>query len=247
MDCIGCGAQNPPHAKFCHACGAAMSIGPVPCRACDQPNDPGARYCVHCGAPEPAKPAAAVPPGRGASRQAVGIGAGLAVLVIAGAATAWWLAGRQALEDGGSRPAVVQAPRPAEPAASAATEVLRPESAESKRAPVQEEPVEAAAAPTLPAPEPAPTPAPPRLRSEKPPATAQRHTPPPEPAPAARKPAVGGGWYAEYLAARDECRRNSGNFFSRTTCLEKTKWKYCNDGHWGEVPECPTGSTDNRP
>jgi ribosomal protein L40E len=244
MDCIACGAENPLHAKFCHACGAAMPTGPVPCRACGQPNDPGARYCVHCGAPEPAKPAGAVGAAQGRSRQAVWVVSGLAILVMAGAALAWWMSGRGVAQDDGRRPAVVQAPAPPVPAASAATEVPAPDAVEPKRAAVHEEPIEAAAAP-----KPAPSPAAPRPRPEQPPAAARRQAPPPEPEPAAaaRMPAAGRGWYAEYLAARDECRRTSSNFFSRTTCLEKTKWKYCNDGHWGEVPECPTGSTDNRP
>lgn len=239
MDCPRCAAENPPHARFCHACGAALATGPVSCRACGQPNDPAARFCVHCGAADPAKPMAEPPSKMGKPQQAAWIVAGMAVLVVAGAGTAWWLAGRGAAKDGSGSSAATAAP-----ASRAASAAQAPQPAAEETLPAvqpAEERGEAVAAPTPPKPAP--------RREEKPPA-AQRQSPPPRAAPAPAPPArtpSGGGWYAEYLAAREACRQNSGNFFSRTACLEKAKWKYCNDGHWGEVPECPTGSTDNRP
>ncbi|TVT76162.1 MAG: zinc-ribbon domain-containing protein [Denitromonas halophila] len=34
------------------------------------------------------------------------------------------------------------------------------------------------------------------------------------------------------------------SFFERVACIERAKWKYCNPGHWGKVPECPGAATN---
>jgi class 3 adenylate cyclase/tetratricopeptide (TPR) repeat protein len=60
--CTSCGAGNPPRAKFCMSCGAALSPS---CPACGAENPPGARFCIECGtaleapAEPPTAPAAA--------------------------------------------------------------------------------------------------------------------------------------------------------------------------------------------
>src|SRR4029450_9557196 len=59
MTCPSCGAENPPRAKFCMACGSALA---PTCPACGAENPPGAKFCIECGesleAPAPAqKPA----------------------------------------------------------------------------------------------------------------------------------------------------------------------------------------------
>jgi class 3 adenylate cyclase/predicted ATPase len=46
--CAACGADLPPDARFCVACGAPT--GPVPCPSCGSPLTPGARFCASCGA-----------------------------------------------------------------------------------------------------------------------------------------------------------------------------------------------------
>jgi membrane protease subunit (stomatin/prohibitin family) len=49
--CKGCGQPNPPGAKFCNACGQAMTLPGIACPACKAINAEGARFCNACGAP----------------------------------------------------------------------------------------------------------------------------------------------------------------------------------------------------
>ena len=103
------GAENPAHAKFCHACGAPQATGPVPCKRCGKPNDAKARFCVHCGA---ADPASAVTPTeqRATARRSPRLAAG-ALLVVAGVAGGAWWAGSRSGESGTpAATAPVQAP-----------------------------------------------------------------------------------------------------------------------------------------
>lgn len=239
MHCTSCGAENPAHAKFCHACGAPQATGPVPCKRCGKPNDAKARFCVHCGA---ADPGLAVTPAeqRATARRSPWLAAG-ALLVVAGVAGGAWWAGSRSGESGTpAATAPLQAPAVNATPTSPARAPAPPQPSTEGRAPQAERPASAAVRTTPAAPRPAAAAAP----AERAPKPAPRKTQPEQPAaaPPARKPGSGAGWYAEYLAAREACRQNSSNFFSRTTCLEKAKWRYCNDGHWGEVPECPTGS-----
>ena len=45
--CAACGTENPPAAKFCMGCGAAL----VPsCPSCGTENPPTAKFCIECGA-----------------------------------------------------------------------------------------------------------------------------------------------------------------------------------------------------
>jgi len=44
--CSNCGTENPPGAKFCGGCGAALGRA---CAACGAENDPSMRFCNQCG------------------------------------------------------------------------------------------------------------------------------------------------------------------------------------------------------
>ena len=46
--CPSCGAGNAPDARFCAACGGALS---APCANCGAPLAPAARFCSSCGQP----------------------------------------------------------------------------------------------------------------------------------------------------------------------------------------------------
>src|SRR5690349_9231392 len=46
--CKSCGQQNPPDARFCLACGTAVSLA---CGECGAQLPAGARFCVACGRP----------------------------------------------------------------------------------------------------------------------------------------------------------------------------------------------------
>ena len=58
VKCSKCGGENPGHAKFCVACGAAFAAR---CSTCKTELPPGAKFCLECGAkvgaPAPAHPA----------------------------------------------------------------------------------------------------------------------------------------------------------------------------------------------
>lgn len=58
MRCTRCQAENPPAARFCMQCGAAL---PVPCPHCGAELPADARFCVQCG--EPVHPSAVEPDG----------------------------------------------------------------------------------------------------------------------------------------------------------------------------------------
>src|SRR5262245_5496642 len=51
MECSACGADNPPEARFCGACGAGLSAA---CAGCGRRNPPASRFCNGCGRPLPA-------------------------------------------------------------------------------------------------------------------------------------------------------------------------------------------------
>ncbi|MFC1982675.1 leucine-rich repeat domain-containing protein [Chloroflexota bacterium] len=58
MRCLSCGHDNPPEARFCANCGAALEaeVKPPPmpsvrCGVCGQDNDPEAAFCSNCGSP----------------------------------------------------------------------------------------------------------------------------------------------------------------------------------------------------
>jgi class 3 adenylate cyclase/predicted ATPase len=55
MECLSCAADNPETARFCSACGAALTIK---CTRCGQLNRPGSRFCNECGTALAAKPPA---------------------------------------------------------------------------------------------------------------------------------------------------------------------------------------------
>ena len=46
MRCQACEAENPPGARFCEQCGAAVELR---CPHCGVAARPGARFCVDCG------------------------------------------------------------------------------------------------------------------------------------------------------------------------------------------------------
>jgi len=46
MNCPGCSAPNPDHARFCNSCGNPLE---VPCSSCGGLNPPGSRFCNDCG------------------------------------------------------------------------------------------------------------------------------------------------------------------------------------------------------
>ncbi|HUT21566.1 MAG TPA: adenylate/guanylate cyclase domain-containing protein, partial [Anaerolineae bacterium] len=46
MECTRCQAENPPTARFCAQCGAAL---PVPCPHCGAELPPDAKFCMQCG------------------------------------------------------------------------------------------------------------------------------------------------------------------------------------------------------
>ncbi len=48
MECTRCQAENPPTARFCMQCGAAL---PVPCPHCGAALPPNAKFCMQCGQP----------------------------------------------------------------------------------------------------------------------------------------------------------------------------------------------------
>lgn len=56
--CPRCGTGNPPQARFCISCGAALAPSPAVCPACGATNPPGARFCASCGTALAAAPAA---------------------------------------------------------------------------------------------------------------------------------------------------------------------------------------------
>jgi class 3 adenylate cyclase/predicted ATPase len=59
MQCPRCQQDNPPHARFCLACGTRLSPA---CAACGAEIPAGARFCVHCGRPVTEGAAAPRPP-----------------------------------------------------------------------------------------------------------------------------------------------------------------------------------------
>jgi class 3 adenylate cyclase/tetratricopeptide (TPR) repeat protein len=58
MRCPQCQHDNPPGARFCNACGAALAGA---CQACGRANPPDSRFCGHCGQRLPTADAAASP------------------------------------------------------------------------------------------------------------------------------------------------------------------------------------------
>src|SRR4030095_10547212 len=60
MQCSSCEADNPETAKFCSACGTALSLR---CTSCGQLNRPGSRFCNQGGAALVAKRAPPPPLG----------------------------------------------------------------------------------------------------------------------------------------------------------------------------------------
>src|SRR5215471_19212014 len=48
MACSACGGDNPPGARFCNGCGAALSAA---CAECGRGNPPASRFCNECGHP----------------------------------------------------------------------------------------------------------------------------------------------------------------------------------------------------
>ncbi|MFL5842052.1 MAG: adenylate/guanylate cyclase domain-containing protein, partial [Thermoleophilaceae bacterium] len=57
--CSQCGAQNPPNAKFCMECGAALERR---CPSCGTPAPEGSKFCMECGAALDARVAPQRPP-----------------------------------------------------------------------------------------------------------------------------------------------------------------------------------------
>ena len=55
MRCARCRAENPPGARFCSACGAALANT---CHACGAAMADGQRFCSSCGAAAGGAPAA---------------------------------------------------------------------------------------------------------------------------------------------------------------------------------------------
>src|SRR5689334_11833616 len=61
MVCGACGTENPPGARFCNGCGAALIAA---CPECGHGNPPASRFCNACGQPltlsgaAPSRPAA---------------------------------------------------------------------------------------------------------------------------------------------------------------------------------------------
>ncbi len=64
MTCARCQTVNPPGAKFCLECGAALRVR---CEACGAALSPAARFCVECARPVRGPAAAAAPAARFAS------------------------------------------------------------------------------------------------------------------------------------------------------------------------------------
>src|SRR5262245_29334328 len=58
MRCASCEADNPAQARFCHACGEALSWR---CAGCGAPLAPAAKFCGECGRATAPLPAAAPP------------------------------------------------------------------------------------------------------------------------------------------------------------------------------------------
>ncbi|HEX7784639.1 MAG TPA: adenylate/guanylate cyclase domain-containing protein [Methylomirabilota bacterium] len=58
MQCPRCQHDNPPGARFCGECAAALA---VPCPSCGEANPPGNKFCGQCAAPLRAAPAPAAP------------------------------------------------------------------------------------------------------------------------------------------------------------------------------------------
>src|SRR5262249_4699857 len=63
MQCPRCQEKNPPAARFCNSCGAALEIA---CSSCGHSNPGGSRFCNGCGAsletpPAPVRPRFASP------------------------------------------------------------------------------------------------------------------------------------------------------------------------------------------
>ena len=56
MRCTGCQKENPPQAKFCLECGAALAFK---CATCGTELPAGAKFCLECGQSVNAQPAAA--------------------------------------------------------------------------------------------------------------------------------------------------------------------------------------------
>ncbi len=56
MRCTGCRKENPPQAKFCLECGAALAFK---CATCGTELPAGAKFCLECGQSVNAQPVAA--------------------------------------------------------------------------------------------------------------------------------------------------------------------------------------------
>jgi serine/threonine-protein kinase len=60
---------------------------------------------------------------------------------------------------------------------------------------------------------------------------------------AAGKTTAPGNWQAALQSALKACEAES--VFSRVVCIEKARWKHC-PGHWGEIADCPSASSEKR-
>jgi hypothetical protein len=154
-DCSKCGTPNADEARFCRACGGALTApaaaARLPCRACGHPNLAGARFCARCGTdqttPSPPPAPVALPAAASGSANAarpmgrwIGLGAIVVIALVAGGA--WWM--NQARSP--ANPRFDAAPPPAVLDASSGPSASAPASSEAAAS--------AAAPPTLPMPVP---------------------------------------------------------------------------------------------
>lgn len=115
MNCPGCQFQNPPGARFCAGCGAAL---PAFCTQCGAGLVPGGRFCAGCGTPvagTPSSPAAPAAPTAPALAADAGPGPTAALPVSVGHA-----ANPSALPEVPSPPATAPAPSAVAPAPATA-------------------------------------------------------------------------------------------------------------------------------
>jgi hypothetical protein len=134
-DCSKCGTPNVGDARFCRACGAALSVAtavpaepPVACRVCGHPNLAGTRFCAQCGSDQatpsaPLAAPAATPPD---PRRPMGLWIGLGAVVVAlTAGGAWWMNPARAPAtpalDAAAPPSTADASRPSAPASASAS------------------------------------------------------------------------------------------------------------------------------
>ena len=90
MNCLSCGANNRPNAKFCAQCSAPLvpAVTMKVCPQCGKQNRIGARFCAHCGHTFATRAARVVP-------RRVVYAAGATVVVVALVITGTLLIGRE--------------------------------------------------------------------------------------------------------------------------------------------------------